>query len=135
MEKLLKVLIVDDDRDVCSTIEAFLQNHLENLKITKAYDGLEAYHYSMTMQYDLIICDHKMPFCTGLDFITKVRTTNNTNQLSPVIFISGFIPDIESKLSKLDGLLYLNKPFVQERLLKFCKFLLNKKIKNNEVNV
>ncbi len=127
MDKLIKILIADDEPEVLNLIEDCLLDEFKGAKTTKAKDGLEAYHYAMTMEYDLIISDHKMPFCTGLDFVTKIKSTTNTNSETPVIFVSGYIPEIEEGLSISEGILYIDKPFTNERLTKFCKMLLNKK--------
>lgn len=126
MKNIFKILIVDDDPEILNLIQDLLSDKIPSARATKAKDGLEAYHYSMTMKYDLIISDHRMPYCNGLDFIRKIKSMDNTNSKTPVIFVSGFIPEIEVGLSTMDNILYIDKPFSSDRLTKFCKILLNK---------
>ncbi|WP_417337069.1 response regulator [Halobacteriovorax marinus] len=121
------ILIVDDEPQIIELLSDIIGTKFNNLNILNAPDGLEAYVKSCNLKFDLIITDHKMPFCTGLDFIRKMRETNNINSDSPIIVVSGFIPEIEDKISTLDNLFYLDKPLKTERLLKYCKMILNSK--------
>lgn len=119
------ILVVDDEVEIRSLIGEYLESSFADTNIVLANDGLEAYASAINTKFDLIITDHRMPFCTGLDFITKIRTTKNLSDSSPIIMVSGFIPEIESEISKLDNLYYLNKPFKLDRLIKYCKMTLN----------
>ena len=132
MTKIIKILIVDDDEQALELIEESIKTYFHDVKTIKARDGLEAYHYSMSMEFDLIITDHTMPYCTGIDFISKLRSSINANKNCPTIIISNYIPELEDKLIQLTDILYMDKPFKQERLLRFCKMLMNKNSKSSQ---
>lgn len=119
------ILIVDDEQQILDLVSDILEEHFPEANLVTAMDGLEAFVKSHNLTFDLIITDHKMPYCTGLDFIKKMRATDNLNGNSPIIMISGYIPEIESEISSLENLYYMDKPFKIERLLKYCKIILN----------
>ncbi|PIK14403.1 response regulator [Halobacteriovorax sp. JY17] len=118
------ILIIDDEPLIRDLIEDSIQRFFTQVNITTANDGLEAYLNTSRFNFDLIITDHKMPFCTGLDFIKKIRTTDNLNSSTPIIVISGYIPEIENEVIVLENLFYLDKPFKTDRLIKYCKITL-----------
>ena len=119
------ILVVDDEKQILELISTFLEIHFPKAYVVTATDGLDAYAECSKLKFDLIITDHKMPFCTGLDFIKKLREVENSNAAIPIIVVSGFIPEIENEISTLDNLYYLDKPFTADRLIKYCKMTLN----------
>jgi len=129
MKSFKKILLVDDEESILEIIECGIEDELNDIKIFKAADGLEAYNLCIGIDFDLIITDHRMPYCDGLSYISKIKETENLNTKTPVIFVSAFIPDIEESFAALDDLLYLDKPFDMGRLIKYCKFSINGKNK------
>ena len=119
------ILVVDDEQQILDLVSSFLEINFPDAYIVTATDGLEAYAECSKLKFDLIITDHKMPFCTGLEFIKKLRQVDNANASIPIIVVSGFIPLIENEISTLDNLYYLDKPFAADRLIKYCKMTLN----------
>ena len=70
MEKL-KVLVVDDDREIVDSIAIFLR--ADGYEIEKAYNGLEALDIVMTHTIHLIILDIMMPELDGIRATAKLR--------------------------------------------------------------
>ena len=81
MEKL-KVLVVDDDREIVDSIAIFLR--ADGYEIEKAYNGLEALDIVMTHTIHLIILDIMMPELDGFSAVAEIRKTCNT----PVLMLS-----------------------------------------------
>ena len=126
MEKNFKVLIVDDETDVVELLSDSLMYSLSGIDVDRAFDGLDAYALCFNNKYDLILTDHRMPRCTGLSFIEKLKLEKDSkNHKTPIIFVSAFIPEIKEDISSMDNLLYLDKPYSDERLIKYCKMLLH----------
>ena len=71
MEKL-KVLVVDDDREIVDSIAIFLR--ADGYEIEKAYNGLEALDIVMTHTVHLIILDIMMPSSSGIMMSIKIRS-------------------------------------------------------------
>jgi DNA-binding response OmpR family regulator len=128
MNNTAKILIVDDEPSVARLIEEILNDHIENISISTCHDGLEAYNHICSNEVDLVITDHKMPFCTGLSLITKMK--EHHKKQTPVIFVSAYIPEIKSSFENYENVLFLDKPFKSERLLNYCRFLLSSEKKN-----
>ena len=107
MEKL-KVLVVDDDREIVDSIAIFLR--ADGYEIEKAYNGLEALDIVMTHTVHLIILDIMMPELDGL----KLRESRNI----PVILLSAKSEDADKILGLTAGADdYVTKPFNPSELV------------------
>ena len=84
------VLIVDDDADISSGIDAFLRN--ANYETAIARSGVEAEQAIKVRKPDIITLDVQMPEMTGLEFLEKM---NKTQLLAgtKIILISGMPAD------------------------------------------
>jgi len=84
------VLIVDDDADISSGIDAFLRN--ANYETAIARSGVEAEQAIKLRKPDIITLDVQMPEMTGLEFLEKM---NKTQLLAgtKIILISGMPAD------------------------------------------
>ena len=71
MNKEIKILIVDDDRDILKVISANLK--LEGYNVITAENGLDAYNLIKKESPDLIILDLNLPDIDGVQLCTKLR--------------------------------------------------------------
>lgn len=67
-----RILVVDDDRALLSTIGRILKGH--GYEAHLAANGLEGLRVFRTIKPDLVITDIKMPVKEGLDMILLLRT-------------------------------------------------------------
>jgi len=112
-----KILIVDDELDIVSTIKALIESKLSTCEITTANNGLDAFLECQKEQFDLIITDHKMPFMTGAALVIALRTKENLNTNSPVVMLSAFIDtNLKTKL-KIQSVRFVEKPFTADHFL------------------
>lgn len=115
-----RLLVVDDDPDVCRILCSALQ--MFNFQVDAARDGSMAWDALCSNSYDLVITDHMMPRLTGLELIRKLRTVRRD---LPCILISGDLPDLESDLSSLLlPLLAVEKPVRLEKLIWMVRSLM-----------
>ena len=111
MEKL-KVLVVDDDREIVDSIAIFLR--ADGYEIEKAYNGLEALDIVMTHTIHLIILDIMMPELDGIKTLLKLRESRNI----PVILLSAKSEDADKILGLTAGADdYVTKPFNPSELV------------------
>ena len=111
MEKL-KVLVVDDDREIVDSIAIFLR--ADGYEIEKAYNGLEALDIVMTHTVHLIILDIMMPELDGIKTLLKLRESRNI----PVILLSAKSEDADKILGLTAGADdYVTKPFNPSELV------------------
>lgn len=118
----IRVLIVEDNRDICANIAAYLGKH--DYVLDFAYDGLSAMRLSMTNPFDVIVLDLMLPRMDGLSLCEKLRTEAQVE--TPVLMLTAR-DTLDDKLRgfKAGADDYLVKPFaLQElhaRLQALCK--------------
>jgi DNA-binding response OmpR family regulator len=65
------VLIIDDDKELCSLLSDFLS--LEGFEPSAIHDGAEAVTHCREHAYDVIVLDIMLPGLQGLDVLRQVR--------------------------------------------------------------
>lgn len=104
--KTMRILIADDDKDICDLLEIYVKN--EGFEVEKAYDGQEALDKIDENELDCLILDVMMPKKDGLEVVKEVR---KDSQL-PILMLSAKTADVD----KIRGLAngaddYVVKPF------------------------
>lgn len=107
------ILIIDDEKAIRKTLGEILS--YEGYKIDEAGDGEEGLKRFREKNYDVVLCDIKMPKIDGIEFLDKV---NEINPDVPVIMISGH-GTIETAVEavKKGAYDYVSKPPDLNRLL------------------
>jgi CheY-like chemotaxis protein len=83
-----KILLVDDDRDLVASMEAFLR--ARGFEVATAYNGKEAYARILESRPDLIVLDVMMDYDEeGMVFASALKTDGPTRDI-PIIMLSGF---------------------------------------------
>jgi two-component system OmpR family response regulator len=118
-KKTKKVLIIEDEGDMCLLLNIILNGKDMDLDHVKNLAAAEAYF--KTEQPEVVILDNKLPDGFGVDFISHIKT-NYPN--IKIIMISGF--DGSAKDVALDNGadIFLEKPFTKEQLYKSIDSLL-----------
>ena len=121
VEKLKKILIIDDERSIRATLKEILE--FEKYLVETAQDGIEGYKMAEETNFDLIFCDIKMPKIDGIETLKKIV---ENNILTPVVMISGH-GDIETAVHtlKIGAFDYIEKPLDLNRVLTCVKNALN----------
>lgn len=120
-----KVLIVDDEKDICEIVKEYVVEIVPSAQVATVHDGLDGFLACSKEPYDLVITDMKMPFLNGKDFILAMRTKENKNNATPVIMLSGFLN--AETISRLEekGIICLSKPINSEAFTQAVKKALN----------
>lgn len=69
-ENRTSVLLVDDDADICETIQSGLERH--GFRVTTFNDPTEALSRYAPKLYDKVVLDVKMPGITGFHLAKKI---------------------------------------------------------------
>jgi two-component system nitrogen regulation response regulator NtrX len=111
--KMATILVIDDDRPIRSTLKEILE--FEKFKVDEAEDGLAAILKIEKKNYDLVLCDIKMPKMDGIEVLHKIQELKPE---MPVVMISGH-GDIETAVGaiKLGAFDFIAKPLDLNRLL------------------
>ena len=107
------ILIIDDEKAIRKTLSEILS--YEGYKIDEAGDGEEGLRKFREKEYDVILCDIKMPKMDGIEFLEKAKEANPD---LPIIMISGH-GTIETAVEavKKGAYDYISKPPDLNRLL------------------
>jgi two-component system nitrogen regulation response regulator NtrX len=107
------ILIIDDEKAIRKTLSEILS--YEGYKIDEAGDGEEGLKKFREKEYDVILCDIKMPKIDGIEFLEKAKELNSD---MPIIMISGH-GTIETAVEavKKGAYDYISKPPDLNRLL------------------
>lgn len=123
MKERKKILVVDDEQDLCEIL-------LYNLKAADyqaeaVYSAEEAIKKDLS-QYDLLLLDVMMPGMSGLELASWLKTGRETRQL-PFIFLTA--KDTEEDMLQGFGLGaddYVKKPFSVREVMARVKAVLNR---------
>jgi DNA-binding NtrC family response regulator len=107
------ILIIDDEKAIRKTLSEILS--YEGYKIDESGDGEEGFRKFREKEYDVILCDIKMPRMDGIEFLEKAKESNPD---IPIIMISGH-GTIETAVEavKKGAYDYISKPPDLNRLL------------------
>src|ERR1700750_2452207 len=87
---LKAILVVDDDQQLASALQWILAD--ENFLVDVAFDGEEALVKIAAHDYDVVICDLKMPKLQGDALYLKAREIRPSLE-DRFIFITGYATD------------------------------------------
>jgi two-component system response regulator HydG len=107
------ILVIDDDRDICQVLKKFLGKN--NFFVNTAYNGAEGLQQLNNQDYDLIICDYKLPDITGNELLKNIKTLNNN---VAIIIITGYA-DVKTAVEafRFGAIDYITKPLYPDELL------------------
>jgi len=112
-----RILVVDDDPHFLRVLSRVLSG--ADFQVMASSGACEAIEILRDEQFDLIICDLRMPDCDGLNFLQLVRHEGND---IPVIILTAY-GEVETYLEAMNAgaTEYLNKPINSEDLLKVVR--------------
>ena len=109
----IKVLVVDDDPQVCKTVSKILQeNGYRVLSYTQPRQAIASVRKN---PFDIALIDIKMPDLNGIEVVEKIKA--HDPHISVVIMTA--FPDVETaaETMRLGSRDYITKPFREEELL------------------
>jgi len=104
-----RILVIDDEIEILEVLVRVLQR--EGYRVDAATDGETALAFLTKTNYDLILCDVRMPGLSGPEVYRRVQA-QNPDMARRIIFTSGdtISATIRSFLEKT-GIPFLSKPF------------------------
>jgi heavy metal response regulator len=118
----MKLLIVEDDKDIARFVKKGLMENSFSVDVTP--DGEEGLHFAAHRNYDLIILDILLPKMDGLEILKRLR---GIGIQTPVIFLTARSSekDIVQGLD-LGADDYISKPFSFNELLSRIRAMLRR---------
>lgn len=121
-----KVLIVDDDLNICEVINMYLQSSGYDTKIV--HDGKTAQEEFCEYKPDIVLLDVMIPNIDGIDVLKWIRKENGT----PVIMLTAKGDTFDKVLAlELGADDYVVKPFEPKELMARVKAVMRRYIVDN----
>jgi two-component system, NtrC family, response regulator HydG len=108
-----KILVIDDDRDICLLLKRFLTKH--NYEVAEVYAGKKALELMNSFTPDLVLCDFRLDDMDGTTLLVKIK-----EQLPevPVIIMTGYSDiKVAVEVMKLGAYDYIGKPLFPDEIL------------------
>lgn len=117
-----KILIIDDDKDLCFVLKRFLSKH--GFEVLEATTGRAALEILDSIEPNLILCDFRLEDMSGSSILKKIKEKIPS---VPVIIITGY-SNIKTavEVMKLGAMDYVTKPLLPDEILLTIKKALNR---------
>jgi len=117
----MRLLIVDDDMELCSLLKEFLQR--EGFTVECVHDGRNGLEAAKQGNYDLIVLDVMLPGLDGFELLKQLRRESRV----PVLMLTARGEDIDRIVGlELGADDYLPKPFNPRELTARVKAILRR---------
>jgi two-component system alkaline phosphatase synthesis response regulator PhoP len=121
---LAKILLVDDDKNICELVSYNLQK--EGFAVDTAMDGNEGLKMACSGNYDLVILDIMLPGINGTEICKNLRRESAVARL-PIIILSARGDEVDRVVGlEIGADDYVVKPFSPRELLARVNALLRR---------
>lgn len=120
-----KILIIEDEAAIRRVLKKILTEENESYQVYEAEDGQAGIEVFKSDDFDLILCDIKMPKMDGMEVLEAIKKLKPE---IPVVMISGH-GDLETAVNsmRLGAFDYISKPPDLNRLLNTVRIALDRK--------
>ncbi|WP_415060657.1 sigma-54-dependent transcriptional regulator [Flavobacterium sp.] len=120
-----KILIIEDEAAIRRVLTKILSEESDTYQVEEAEDGLSGVEKIKNEDYDLVLCDIKMPKMDGVEVLEAVKKVKPE---IPMVMISGH-GDLETAVNtmRLGAFDYISKPPDLNRLLNTVRNALDRK--------
>jgi two-component system response regulator CpxR len=117
----MRLLIVDDDAELCALLQEFLQR--EGFTVDCAHDGNSGVEQALHGGYELIVLDVMLPGLDGFEILKRLRASSRV----PVLMLTARGEDVDRIVGlELGADDYLPKPFNPRELAARVKAILRR---------
>ena len=113
------ILIVDDDKDLCTNMKDVLEN--KGYRVTIAYDGNMAIEKAQRNNFDIMLLDLKLPVLNGLETYLSIREFRTS---VVAIMITGYrqqMNELAQQALKESAYTCLEKPVDMDKLVELLE--------------
>ncbi|KOY50579.1 sigma-54-dependent transcriptional regulator [Polaribacter dokdonensis] len=121
-----KILIIEDEAAIRRVLKKIISEENDAYNVEEAEDGLQGMEMIKNNDYDLVLCDIKMPKMDGVEVLEKAKKIKPE---VPIVMISGH-GDLDTAVNtmRLGAFDYISKPPDLNRLLNTVRNALDKKV-------
>lgn len=108
-----KILVIDDDRDICLLLNRFLSRR--GYEVIEMFTGKKALIWLDNNQPDLVMCDYRLGDMDAMEMLSNIK---NRYPEMPVIIITGY-SDMRTavKVMKMGAYDYITKPLLPDEII------------------
>lgn len=110
-----RILVVDDEEGIRTTLSRILQLTYEDCRIMTAETAEQALELAGDSQFDILVTDLKLPEMNGLDLMKLLQ--GNSPRTQSIVMTAYGNDDILAQANDLGCLAYLEKPFDLDELV------------------
>jgi len=120
-----KILIIEDEAAIRRVLKKIISEENDSYQVAEAEDGLQGIEMIKDNDYDLVLCDIKMPKMDGVEVLERVKKIKPE---IPMVMISGH-GDLDTAVNtmRLGAFDYISKPPDLNRLLNTVRNALDRK--------
>ena len=118
-----KILIIEDEAAIRRVLLKILSEENPDYKVSEAEDGLQGVELIKKENFDLILCDIKMPKMDGIEVLNQIKIIKPE---TPIVMISGH-GDLDTAVQsmRIGAFDYISKPPDLNRLLNTVRIALD----------
>jgi two-component system, OmpR family, response regulator CpxR len=123
MSKMDRILVIDDDVELCALVAEYLEP--EGFQIEAVYEGNRGLERSLSGDHRLVVLDVMLPGMNGFDVLRKVRNTSRI----PVLLLTARGEDVDRIVGlEIGADDYLPKPFNPRELVARIRAILRRSL-------
>ncbi|MFM7629212.1 MAG: sigma-54-dependent transcriptional regulator [Algoriphagus sp.] len=126
-----RILLIDDERSIRISLREILE--YENYEVLEAQDGIEGLQKIKEEEFDLVLCDVKMPKMDGIEVLEQAKNLEKCPQFIMISAHGSIETAVEA--TKKGAFDFIPKPPDLNRLLLTVRNALEKKLLVNETKV
>src|SRR3984893_9019552 len=116
-----RVLLVDDDRELCQMLTEYLV--AEHFEVKSVHDGAEALAELQVNDFEILVLDVMLPSVSGFDVLRKLGASYGT----PILMLTARGDDVDRIVGlELGADDYLSKPFNPRELVARIRAILRR---------
>src|SRR5271163_2894097 len=116
-----RVLLVDDDRELCQMLTEYLS--AEHFEVKSVHDGGDALEVLQASEFEILILDVMLPSVGGFDVLRKLGASYET----PILMLTARGDDVDRIVGlELGADDYLSKPFNPRELVARIRAILRR---------
>jgi DNA-binding response OmpR family regulator len=125
--KVKRILLVDDERDVLYTIKNILEEN--GFQVDTFYDPIISLKFYKSSYYNLVILDIKMPKMDGFELYTKIREKDSKVKICFLTASEMYYEKFRKTRSEFGRIIgedcFIQKPIKNEDLVKKLTDIIN----------
>ena len=120
------ILICDDEPDIISLVQKFLQlDHFNTLTCSNGKEALKVLE-DKYKEIILILCDIMMPGLSGFEVLRTIKSKESYKDIKVILFTVKSFKEDKEKGKDLGADGYITKPFSGNELRDYIKKMLNR---------